>query len=252
MKKPEIGRERMYEDLAWLFPIITPPEDYDVEAAQFIQAIRQHARIPAHTLLDLGCGAGHNDHFLQADFQVTGIDLSEPMLALARKLNPDIEYLPGDMRTLRLGRLFDAVMVADSINYLCNEEDLRAVFQTAFAHLRPGGVFCTYSEEIPENFVQNGTYTTAHKQDDLEIALVENYYDPDPTDTQFEMTFIYLIHQGGELRIESDLHLAGLFPVATWLRLLAEAGFEVTQKVFEGEAFPFYIGVKPLDQLALG
>lgn len=241
--------ERLYHDLAWLFPIVSPPEDYEGEAAEFTHAIRQHARIPVRRLLDLGCGAGHNDFYLQKDFEVTGVDLSKAMLELARHLNPQVEYLTGDMRSLRLGRTFDAVMVADSITYMLSEADLLAAFHTAYEHLKPGGVFCTYAEELPENFVQNGTYSSTHRgQDenglDVEVVLVENYYDPDPRDTTFEMTFIYLIRQAEALRIEIDSHQVGIFPQAAWERLLRQAGFEVHQAWFDEAKAPLFIGVK--------
>jgi SAM-dependent methyltransferase len=235
---------RLYHDLAWLFPIITPPEDYVGEAAQFSHAIRQYTRLPAHTLLDLGCGAGHLDIHLSQEFQVTGVDLSESMLELARHLNPQVEYLAGDMRSLHLERTFDAVMIADAIDYMLTEQDLLAAFCTAYEHLKPGGVFCTYAEETSENFVQNGTYTSTHKQGDIEVALVENYYDPDPQDTIFEMTFVYLIRRAGVLSIETDSHRVGIFPQATWERLLRQAGFEVQQVWFEEADGPMFVGIK--------
>jgi SAM-dependent methyltransferase len=241
--------ERLYHDLAWLFPIVSPPEDYVNEAAEFARAIRQHARIPVKTLLDLGCGAGHNDHHLQKDFKVTGVDLSETMLDLARCLNPEVEYLTGDLRSLCLGRTFDAVIIADSITYMLNEDDLLAAFRTAYAHLNPGGVFCSYAEETPENFVQNGTYTSTHygkaeNGQTVEVALVENYYDPNPQDTAFESTFVYFIRQGGKLRIETDSHQLGIFPPAVWERLLRQAGFDVYQAWFDEADAPLFVGVK--------
>lgn len=56
---------------------------------------------------------------------------------------------------MRLGASFDAVIVADAIDYMLTEPDLAAAFATAHAHLRPGGVFCTYAEHTREHFVQN-------------------------------------------------------------------------------------------------
>ena len=95
---------RMYGDLAWTWPIISQKEHYITEAGQFRDAIRQYSRIEAKTLLDLGCGGGHNDWTLKKHFAVTGVDISENMLALARKLNPEVTYFHGDMRTARLAR----------------------------------------------------------------------------------------------------------------------------------------------------
>jgi SAM-dependent methyltransferase len=93
----------MYSDLAWTFPIVGLPEEYDEEAENFRRAILEHARIPAHGLLDLGCGSGHLDVVLKKIFQVTGVDLSPEMLLLARRQYPQVTYLPGDMRNLGQG-----------------------------------------------------------------------------------------------------------------------------------------------------
>ncbi len=162
-----------------------------------------------------------------------GVDLSRPMLALARRLNPEVSYGVGDMRRVRLRRTFDAVVIADSIAYMTSEQDLRAAFRTAFAHLRPGGVFVTYVERTPATFRQNATTRTIGRRGDVEIAFIENQHDPDPADTTYESTFVYLIRRRGRLRVETDRHRLGLFPLAVWRRLLLATGFRVTQRVGE-------------------
>ncbi|MBE3088552.1 MAG: class I SAM-dependent methyltransferase [Chloroflexi bacterium] len=138
-------QRRLYGDLAWIWPLISPAEDYVEEAERICQAIGRYARLPVRSLLDLGCGGGHNDAALKRHFSVTGVDISPPMLSLAQSLNPEVSYLQGDMRSLRLEQRFDAVLIADSIDYMCSEEDLLAAFDTAFFHLKEGGVFITYA-----------------------------------------------------------------------------------------------------------
>jgi hypothetical protein len=44
------------------------------------------------------------------------------------------------MRTVRLGRAYDAVFVHDAVSYMASEADLRQAMETAFAHCRPGGI----------------------------------------------------------------------------------------------------------------
>jgi len=239
---------RMYGDLAWTWPIISQKEHYITEAGQFVQAIRKHARMDAKTLLDLGCGGGHNDWTLKTQFRVTGVDISENMLALARELNPEVTYLHGDMRTARLGQTFDAVVIADSIDYMLTEDDLRAAFATAHAHLNPGGVFCTYAEATRENPPHNKVYTCTGAQGDVEIAFYEHSYDPDPADSTYESVFAYFIRRRGELEIQTDRHILGVFPEATWERLLRDVGFEVHRMQFTDpdldNPIPFFACVK--------
>jgi len=231
MSRPRDER-RLYRDLAWTWPILSPPERYVGEAREIRRLIRW--RVPAAgTLLHLGCGGGHLDRTLKRSFEVTGVDLSPSMLALARRLNAEVAYRIGDMRSVRLGRRFDAVLIADSVAYMQTDRDLRAAFRTAFVHLAPGGVFVTYVERTPATFRQNATTKTTAKRGDVEIVFIENQHDPNPSDTTYESTFLYLIRRQGRLRVETDRHLLGLFPLMVWRRLLRETGFRVAQVVGE-------------------
>ena len=98
---------RAYSELAWTEPIIAPPEEYVEETELFSKVIKEHSKIETRTLLHLGCGAGGNDYTFKRHFKVTGVDISEDMLEIARKLNPEVTYLYGDMRTIRLKERFD-------------------------------------------------------------------------------------------------------------------------------------------------
>jgi len=156
------------------------------------------------------------------------------------------------MRTIRIRERFDAVTILDSINYIKTVEDLQRTFITTYEHLKPGGIFLTFVEQIAGQFKQNNTTCSTHSQSDVEITFIENYYDPDPTDTSYEATFIYLIRVEGKLEVHTDRHLCGIFKLKTWLELLKATGFEVKQVKFrhstftEGESCPMLICIKPL------
>ena len=79
--------------------------------------IRRHAKRPAATLLDIGCGGGKNVLTLKQAFDVTGVDISSTMLEQAKDLNPECTFVQGVMRTCRLGRTFDAVLMDDAISF---------------------------------------------------------------------------------------------------------------------------------------
>jgi len=224
---------RLYGDLAWTWPIVSPPEDYVPEGGFFAGQIREHSGFEVKTLLHLGCGGGHNDFTLKRHFDVTGVDISETMLGLARKLNPDVNYLEGDMRSVRLDRVFDSVAILDAVNYMLTGDDLLRAFETAFCHLRPGGVLLTTVEQTPEGFRQNLTRQWTNRSGDTEITFIENSYDPDPEDSTYESTFVFLIRKSGKLDIEIDRHLGGIFPMETWHRILRAVGFTVRQRVYD-------------------
>ena len=131
---------RLYNDLAYLWPIISPPGEYGDEAAFFGDVVQELLGPERHSLLELGVGGGHNLSHLTSDFDCVAVDLSPEMTDLSEELNPGVEHHVGDMRDIRLERVFDAVLVHDAVSYLLTVQDLEETFGTAAAHLRPGGV----------------------------------------------------------------------------------------------------------------
>ncbi len=225
-----VGSRRLYSDLAYLWPLVSPPEDYAEEAGHWRDAIRARLGEGRHRILELGVGGGHNLSHLTSDFEATGVDLSPEMLEHSRRLNPAVEHRVGDMRTVRLGKLFDAVLIHDAVSYMLTQDDLRAVFATARVHLRPGGLLLVAPDLVAESFeegrVLRWDIPPPAGPDDPEVKVEERLTDPDPTDTTIESWITYTINEGGRLRVEIDLHVTGLFPLARWVSLMEEAGFE--------------------------
>ena len=231
---------RLYADLAHLWPLMSPPEDYADEGASLRHELRKRLGAGRAHILELGTGGGHLLHHLTADFDATAVDLSEGMLAHSRRLNPDVTHQVGDMRTVRLGETFDAVLIHDAIDYMTTEDDLRAAFATARAHLRPGGLFIVIPDDYVETFTPPRVWHETQRVAGSELTFVEYSWDPDPTDTQTETVYVFFIQEDGELRVEVDRHATGLFPISTWGRLLSEAGFEP-----ERVNYPFSDGDRP-------
>ena len=216
---------RLYGDLAPWFHLLTAPSDYAEEAARYRDAILEE--LPeATTLLELGSGGGNNASHLSERFTCTLSDLSPQMLSLSRTLNPGCEHVLGDMRTLRLGRTFDAVFVHDAIMYLATEDDLRACLGTALAHTRPGGAALFVPDCTRETFAPGTDHGGHDGADGRALRYLEWTTDPDPGDTSFEIDYAVVLHEPGQpSRLVHDHHVVGLFPEHTWLHLLEQAGF---------------------------
>jgi SAM-dependent methyltransferase len=217
------GRSRLYGDLARWFPLITAPEEYADEAEVYRQILVE-AGGPIDTVLELGSGGGNNASHLKRHFTMTLTDLSPDMLAISRSLNPECEHVQGDMRTLRLGREFDAVFVHDAIDYMITVPDLRAAIDTAFLHCRPGGVALFVPDEVKERF-RARTDHGGNDDGDRGARYLEWTWDPDADDDTYVVDFAYLLRDGEDVTVEHDRHVCGLFPRARWLDLLGEAGF---------------------------
>ena len=219
-------QHRLYGDLAHLWPYFSPPEGYADDADHWRQAIRQRLGPGRHRILELGSGGGHTLSHLTADFDLTAVDLSEEMLSLSRQLNPGVPHHQGDMRTVRLGETFDAVAIHDAVCYMTTEADLMATFATARVHLRPGGILLLSPDYLGESFTSPTVLHWICDQQQPKFTVIEYCHDPDQADTTIESVFFFLLQEEGGLRIEQDFHITGLFPSATWLAALDEAGFD--------------------------
>ena len=246
---------RMYDDFAHLWPLISHHADYADEAKHWRAVLdaklgdpddNPDDRAQRPRILELGVGGGNNlHHILYPDcaaprspsaacecrqtprYDAHAVDLSDKMLANSRALNPSVQHHLGDMRSARLGVHFDAVLIHDAICYMMSENDIRATLRTARAHLRPGGVLIMAPDWFTETYP--GTQISARvRRDDSapHFASVEYDYDPDPTDNALESVFIYFVKgEDGRVRVEEDRHITGIFSIQTWLSLMRQAGF---------------------------
>src|ERR671918_2051205 len=131
---------KLYDELASWWPLLSAPADYEEEAAFYAQTLIDASERRPRSVLELGSGGGSNASHMKSHFAMVLVDPSEGMLAVSRALNPECEHLLGDMRSVRLGRQFDAVFVHDAVCYMTTEADLNAAMRTAAAHCAPGGV----------------------------------------------------------------------------------------------------------------
>ncbi|MEU7820419.1 class I SAM-dependent methyltransferase [Catellatospora sp. NPDC049133] len=216
---------RFYGELARWWPLISPVEEYAEEIA-FVAPLLASASIPVREVLELGSGGGHNAAHLGERFTMTLSDLSSEMLDVSRRLNPGSEHHVGDMRTLRLGRTFDAVFVHDAVSYMTGEDDLRQAIATAYAHCRPGGVAVLLPDETTQTWAPGADHGGVDGPDGRGVRFLAWSWDPDPADTWTVTEYAFLLREAdGSVRTVHETHRTGLFAREVWLKLLAEAGF---------------------------
>jgi SAM-dependent methyltransferase len=240
---------RLYRDLAAWFPLLTPPGDYAEEAAFYHQLLRDVCAREPRSLLDLGSGGGHNASHLKARLEVTLVDLSPAMLAVSQTLNPECPHHEGDMRTVRLDRAFDGVLVHDAVSYLTSEADLARAMETAFVHCAPGGAAVFQPDFVLETFTP-GTEAGGSDAGDRGIRYLEWRHDPDPERNTYVVDMAYLLrHEDGSTEAAHDRMLMGLFPRATWLELIEAAGFQPRAAPFQHsgicEGEEVFLGLRP-------
>jgi SAM-dependent methyltransferase len=216
----------LYDELTDWYRLIDPAADHADEAAAYEAALERAATPRPETLLELGAGAGNNAFHLKRRFRCTLADLAPEMSALSRELNPECDHVLGDMRTLRLGRTFDAVLLHDAVMYMTSEADLRAAIETAFVHLRPGGA-AVFAPDCVRETLRDQAVLLESDDGGRSMRGIEWTWDPDPDDDTYTVEYAFLLRDGQDVRSVHDRHVEGVFPRATWVRLLEDAGFRV-------------------------
>jgi SAM-dependent methyltransferase len=221
-----------YSTLAPWWPLISPPEEY-VEEAAFATRLLQRGEPPTKTVLELGSGGGHNALHMKSRFTMTLVDLSEAMLELSRRLNPECDHVCADMRAVRLGRQFDAVFIHDAIDYMITESDLRAAVETAFVHCRAGGVVVIIPDHTRENFEAGSDSGGSDAPDGRGIRYLQWTLPVTDDATSVRTEYVFAIRGAdGVVEVVHETHTTGLFAERDWLRVLDEVGF-VPERVLE-------------------
>lgn len=241
---------KLYHELAGWYQLLTPVHEYLDEAELYHQVFQEKLHPAPQTILELGCGAGHVAYYLKQWYNITLSDISESMLGISKKMNPECAHFLGDMRNIRLNQTFDVVNIHDAIMYMISEDDLKQTVQTAFVHCRPGGMVLISPDYVKETFKP----VTDHGGSDGEgrgLRYLEWTQNPDPDDCTYTVDYAYLMKDAdGSIRVEHDHHVEGLFNEATWLRLLKEAGFDPYALSDSFERINF-LGYKPLEEIPL-
>ena len=141
---------QVFDAYARYYELLYQDKDYAAEAEYVASHIRDCAP-RAKSILELGCGTGaHAEHLVRNGYHIHGVDISNVMIASAKNriagLSADVSerlsFSTGDMRTVRLGELYDVVIsLFHVISYQVANSDLDAAFKTAATHLKPGGMF---------------------------------------------------------------------------------------------------------------
>lgn len=214
------------------WPLFSPPVQYIEEAEDLL---RRLAPLPAPgtaTMLELGSGGGSLAFHLKPHFRLTLTDLSEGMLAQNRALNAGAEFLAGDMRTIRLNRQFDYVLVHDAICYMTTREDLGAAIATAAVHCKPGGTIIVLPDYVKETFAAGSEAGGEDGDDGRAFRYLEWHWDPDPADTTYLVDYAFMFREkSGQVRVIHDRHVEGLFPRETWVELFRNAALDATSEI---------------------
>jgi 2-polyprenyl-3-methyl-5-hydroxy-6-metoxy-1,4-benzoquinol methylase len=105
----------LFTGYASYYDIFYAQKDYNLECEFVINIMNSLSFQEVRSILDLGCGTGgHVLPLAERGYHMTGVDISEGMIEQARRKstesNIEAEFRLGDIRSLDLGKTFDAVI----------------------------------------------------------------------------------------------------------------------------------------------
>jgi SAM-dependent methyltransferase len=200
-------------------------KNYPAEAAE-LHRIIQEARPTAKTLLDVACGTGAHLAEMQRWYAVEGVDVSPAMLAVARTRLPGVSLREADMRTLDLGKTFDAVTcLFSSIGYMHDPGELRAAIARLAAHVAPGGVLILDGWVRPDQWRDNFRPDHPDVAHDSDVTVVRlSFSRREGSITELEMH--HLVQTDAGIEYFTETHRLRLTATDDYVSAVSEAGLK--------------------------
>ncbi|MCM3114900.1 methyltransferase domain-containing protein [Neobacillus sp. MER 74] len=222
-----------YQQFAYLYDELMKDAPYE-EWVEFVKDRCVKYHVEGTRFLDLACGTGELSVRLAQDgFQVTGVDLSEDMLAVAHAKAEEtglrIPFFQQSMTDLEGQAEFDVIgILCDSLNYLQTEDEVRETFSNVFQHLSTKGIFLFDVHSIYKiaHLFINQTYASSEEN----VSFIWNSFAGKSLNSvEHELSFFVLDEQTGKYDRFDELHFQRTYTIQQYSNWLIEAGFEVLE-----------------------
>ncbi|WP_027407869.1 class I SAM-dependent DNA methyltransferase [Anoxybacteroides tepidamans] len=223
-----------YESFAYWYDELMKEAPYDKWKAFVHQKIQQYGKKSTKRLLDVGCGTGELAVRLARDgFDVTGVDLSENMLAIAQAKaelqRVNVEFFQQSMTELEGYAPFDAVMIfCDSLNYLEHEQDVQQTFRRIYDLLHEGGLllFDVHSVYKIDYLFRGATF--ASNEESISYIWTCDALEETPHTVAHDLTF-FVQEEDGRYERYDEWHVQRTFAVSEYEQWLIDAGFKIME-----------------------
>ena len=202
--------------------------EYAQEAAKVKELMTMHGVPLQADLLILACGTGGHVPYFKNDYCVSGLDLSEDMLNLAKEKFPDVRFHLGNLIDYKLETCFDAIIcLYGSIGFVKTVDNLYASMKRIATHLRPNGLALITPWSTVEDF-QDLLVVDAADHPDLKIARMEQVRLKEPKIV--EVTFHHLLGKNNDVTYYKQSMEIGLFSREEYRSAMTDAGLKVVQE----------------------
>ena len=222
-----------YVSLAAVYDKLNSSVDYAAYTDYLEKQFGLYCRIKPESVLDLACGTGTVTRLLAGrGYDMIGVDLSEEMLAVARKkcenehFRHPILFVRQNMADLELyGTVDAAVCCLDSLNYLCDTASLARTFAHVHNYLNPDGLFL-FDMNAPAKFKKTYADNAYILEEDGILCAWQNEYREKTKLCDFYLSLFTEKKDGSWERFD-EWQRERCYSLKTVRRLLTENGFEI-------------------------
>ena len=196
-------------------------KDWGIESTKYVVLVSNvinNYNLKINSILDVACGTGIlAKELMNIGFKVSGIDISEDMINIAKENTKDNSFKVADMKDFKLNRKFDIITCAfDSINYITNNKDMEKTLSNIFNHLENNGFFI-FDINTPYLYEDKHFGTIERTFDDINFKQILEY---DRVNRLGKTVFAFANN-------ESETHIQKAYTVEEMDKFLLNSGFEI-------------------------
>jgi len=220
----------MYEIVSMYYDMMyVNDESYRAEVEKVVALVKQYKLSDGDALLDIACGTGAQAAYLRDYFAVTGIDISDEMLAIAKDKVKDAVFVNANMCDYDLGRQFDVIVnLYGSIGHVESVAHLKMAMKCASRHLKPGGVFILTPWSTKESFNEAlvGRAKTFELSGYCRMETVRLV-----AEDKIRIDYHHLISDNLDVTYHRHFNFITLFSESEYEDSIHEAGFKIVERL---------------------
>jgi len=216
--------EAYKDDLAYIHDVGFG--DFARNSARGLLEILREAGITSGLVVDLGCGSGlWARELVDAGYDVFGIDISAPMIDMARLSVPQGKFQVASLLKAKIPQCAAVTSLGECLNYLFDKTnsviELRRLFHRAYTALMPGGLMIF---DIAEPGRGNGP-RQKHREGSDWAVLVD--VDEDTSTNKLTRRITSFRRVGATYARDEEVHHLQLYKRSEIAKELRDAGFRV-------------------------
>ena len=208
-------------------------ESYRSEVDKVVSLVAQYKTSEGNMLLDIACGTGAQAAYLQNHFAVTGIDICDEMLGVAKEKVKNAAFINADMCNFNLNNQYDVILnLYGSIGQVESLEQMQMSIECAYNHLKQGGIFILTPWSTKESF--NEALVCRTKAIDFSgfcrMETVNRI-----SDDKIKIEYHHLVSDNLEVTYYQHANIITLFSEHEYTNSIKKAGFEIIERLQSDE-----------------